>query len=110
VRFYVLAKPIGVKINVACLTGALNAAVPREAESAGSGGLEDPRQRPTVPTMAPETPTTLPSPKPARSLLNSNRPIGRLESRAHMGKVVIEIDSLEGNWPNGRGTTRHDNG
>ena len=34
-------------------TGALNAAVPREAESTGSGGLEDPRQRPTAATMDP---------------------------------------------------------
>ena len=51
-------KPICVKPNC---RGALNAPVPREAELTGSGGLEDPRQRPTAATLDPGTPMTLPS-------------------------------------------------
>jgi hypothetical protein len=50
----ILGKAIRIKPNVACFTGALNAAVPGEAESTGSGGLEDPRQRQTAATMDPE--------------------------------------------------------
>ena len=47
-------KPIRVKSQMSrAFTGGLNAAVLREEESTGSGGLEDPRQRPMAATMDP---------------------------------------------------------
>ena len=48
-----MAKPIRVKINVACLYWRVERARPKEAESRGSGGHEDPRHRPMVATMDP---------------------------------------------------------
>ena len=51
-----LAKRFASSSMSRAFTGALNAAVPTEAELTGSGGLEDPCQRPTAVTMDPETP------------------------------------------------------
>jgi hypothetical protein len=65
-----LTKRFASSSNVAVFTGALNAAVPREAKSMGSGGLEDPPQRPTVATTDPGDPMRRPLSKAARSRLS----------------------------------------